>query len=243
MDPQAREVVLERMMAGFYDLAKEAGTRVTGGQTTLNAWPLIGGVAMAAAKEEDFIRPEKAVPGDVLVLTKPLGTQIAVNLKEWISTESPLWERVESCISKEEALRSYDLAMGAMSRLNKIGAQLMHKYGAHGATDVTGFGILGHARNLCANQKESVDFVLETLPVLRSTQHVDQKLTGMFKLLEGWSAETSGGLLMTLPGVEAAEAYCKEIFELEGEPAWIVGKVIEGERKAYISEDVKIIEV
>lgn len=62
MDPADRDIVLVRMMKGFSDTAQEAGTRVTGGQTVINAWPLIGGVAMTAAQESDFIRPESTRP-------------------------------------------------------------------------------------------------------------------------------------------------------------------------------------
>ena len=55
-----------------------------------------------------------------------------------------------------------------MMTLNKNAAKLMKKYGAHGATDVTGFGILGHANNLAQCQIEEVDFVLESLPFLKN---------------------------------------------------------------------------
>jgi selenide,water dikinase len=63
--------------------------------------------------------------------------------------------------------RAYGLAQKSMSRLNRTGAKLMQKHGAHAATDVTGFGILGHAANLASNQKEDVSFVIHTLPIIR----------------------------------------------------------------------------
>ena len=101
--------------------------------------PLIGGVAMSVAKEGDFIEPENAAVGDILVLTKPLGTQVAVNVNEWILYNGPNWvDKASKVISEEEALRGYDAAMRSMARLNKTGAKLMHTYKAHGATDVTG---------------------------------------------------------------------------------------------------------
>ncbi len=58
-------------------------------------------------------------------------------------------------------------AMWSMARLNRTGARLMHKYGVHGATDVTGFGLLGHARNLASHQRAAVDLVIDTLPGAR----------------------------------------------------------------------------
>ena len=91
-----------------------------------------------------------------------------------------------------------------MTRLNRTGAQLMHKYNARGATDVTGFGILGHANNLARNQRASVDFELHTLPIIKDMSTVASVATG-FNLLDGLSAETSGGLLIALPADKAAQ--------------------------------------
>lgn len=54
----------------------------------LNPWAIVGGTAMSACAEDEFIRPVNAVPGDIIVLTKPLGTQVAVNLNEWRQLES-----------------------------------------------------------------------------------------------------------------------------------------------------------
>jgi selenide,water dikinase len=83
-DPKHRHIVTQEMLRGFADLAKEAGTVITGGQTVLNPWPIIGGVAQSVEKKDAIIMPEHAVAGDVLILTKPLGTQLAVNLSEWL---------------------------------------------------------------------------------------------------------------------------------------------------------------
>lgn len=74
----------------------------------------------------------------------------------------------------------------------------MHTYQAHGATDVTGFGILGHASNLAQAQENDVHFLIDKLPIIK---HMD-KVADVFKffhLKEGYSAETSGGLLVLLP--------------------------------------------
>ena len=73
----------------------------------------------------------------MLVLTKPLGTQIAVNAHQWLD-QPERWNRIKQVISKDEARKAYQRAMDSMSRLNRTGARLMHKYNAHGATDVTG---------------------------------------------------------------------------------------------------------
>ena len=82
--------------------------------------------------------------------------------------------------------------MFGMARLNRTAAKLMHKFHAHAATDVTGFGILGHARNLATNQKAEVSFIIESLPIYAHMVAVAKASPINFKLLDGYSAETSG---------------------------------------------------
>jgi selenide,water dikinase len=74
------------------------------------------------------------------------------------------------------------------------GAQLMHKYKAHGATDVTGFGLLGHAKNLASIQKNEVSFVIHNLPIIAKMAAISKAGPNgnWFGLLAGTSAETSG---------------------------------------------------
>ncbi len=71
-------------------------------------------------------------------------------------------------------------------------ARMMHKYNAHAATDVTGFGLLGHAQNLAAHQKNEVAFVIHNLPVIAKMAAVAKACGNMFQLMQGLSAETSG---------------------------------------------------
>lgn len=71
----------------------------------------------------------------------------------------------------------------------------MHKFNAHAATDVTGFGLLGHAQNLAAHQKNEVSFVIHNLPVIAKMAAVAKACGNMFQLLQGLSAETSGASL------------------------------------------------
>jgi len=249
MDKMTRDVVTRLMIEGFSDLAKEAGTCVTGGQTVMNPWPIIGGMATSVCSEQEFIMPVNAVDGDLIVLTKPLGTQVSVNLHQWKSSpvhKQKYWPRVQDIITEEEVDRAYDLSMKSMSRLNRTGARLMHKYGAHAATDVTGFGIVGHGRNLAKNQKASVNFEIHSLPVIRSMKEVDDKVQ-MFSLVKGFSAETSGGLMVCLPA-ENAEKFCKEIEEIDGAPAWIIGRVVKSDKDQTLNtcnlvENVKVIPV
>lgn len=226
MSEKERDVVTTQMIRGFNDLARQANTNVTGGQTVMNPWPLVGGVAMSVRSESEIIRPENAVPGDVIILTKPLGTQVAVNAFQW--RKLPMkWQRVEGVISVDDAQEAFGMAVESMCRLNLNAAWLMHKYGAHSATDVTGFGILRHARNQARSQKQAVDFEIHTLPIIRNMVKVNEAIGNSFRLLDGLAAETSGGLLLCLPE-ENAKDFIDEIQKLDGKPAWVVGRVVQG---------------
>ncbi|KAI9145156.1 AIR synthase-related protein [Paraphysoderma sedebokerense] len=239
LEPDEKEIVTKLMMQGFNDLAIEAGTMVTGGQTVVNPWYVVGGVASAVVKESEIIYPTSAVPGDVLVLTKPLGTQVAVNAHQWLGNEAK-FDRIKHVISEEDVIKVYDTATLSMARLNRQAARLMHKYGCHACTDVTGFGIMGHANNLVSTQLHSVSFRIHTLPLLKAMDKIVNALGGAFKLLQGRSAETSGGLLLALPK-ENAQDYIDELQRLEGWPAWIIGDVTEGPRIATLIETPKIV--
>ncbi|CAK8675981.1 unnamed protein product [Clavelina lepadiformis] len=239
---KARDVVVPLMMRGFKDCAEEAGTTVNGGQTVLNPWCLIGGVATAVCQLNEFIMPNNAVPGDVLVLTKPLGTQVSCNAHQWLEQKSDKWNRIKLIVTEEEVEKAYQDSMFIMARLNKTAAQLMHTHNSHGATDVTGFGILGHAQNLVKQQKNAVNFIIHNLPCIAKMAAIAKCCGNTFGLLQGTSAETSGGLLICLPREQAAK-YCAEIKKVEGHQAWIIGIVEGGNQTAKIIDKPRVIEV
>ena len=81
-------------------------------------------------------------------------------------------------------MAAYRAATLSMARLNLTGARLMHKHGATAATDVTGFGILGHAANLASNQLQKVDMVLHTLPIIKGMVGIARTMGNMFQLLQ-----------------------------------------------------------
>jgi len=241
MTEKERDVVMPLMMRGFKDCALEAGTSVTGGQTVMNPWCTIGGVATTVCQPNEFIIPDSAMAGDVLVMTKPLGTQVALNAHQWLD-QPERWNRIKLVVSEDDCKKAYQRAMDSMARLNRTVARLMHKYNAHGATDITGFGLLGHAQALARNQKNEVAFVIHNLPVIAKMAAVARACGNMFQLLQGNSAETSGGLLICLPREQAA-AFCKDVEKQEGYPAWIVGIVEKGQRTGRIIDKPRVIEV
>lgn len=246
---------------------------MTGGQSVVNPWCTIGGVASSICQPNDYIVPDNAVVGDVLVLTKPLGTQVAVNAHQWLD-QPERWNRIKLVVSEEDVRKAYHRAMDSMARLNRTAARLMHKYNAHGSTDITGFGLLGHAQTLASHQKNEVSFVIHNLPVIAKMAAVAKACGNMFQLLQGHSAETSGGLLICLPREQAGKlsifllffrfrfdsilfssinlefyfgiilaAYCKDIEKQEGYQAWIIGIVEKGNRTARIIDKPRVIEV
>lgn len=238
MSSQQRAVVIPLLIKGFNDQCTAAGCSVTGGQTVFNPWTIVGGVATSVTRASEYILPEAGCVGDVLVLTKPLGTQVSVNAHQWIGREA--WQRIAHVVTEDDVISAYRMSMQSMAKLNRNGARLMHKYGARGATDVTGFGLIGHANNLAKNQKAEVSFVIHTLPIIRHMVAVNNIVN--FKLLQGYSAETSGGLLIILPR-DKAQMLIDELMALDNMPAWIIGDVVAGNHDASISTAAKIVEV
>jgi len=220
-----RDTIIPLMIKGFQDAAREAGTRVSGGQTILNPWMMMGGVATSICSPEEYIVPQSAQAGDVLVLTKPLGTGVAINCHQWLHTD-----------------RMTKLKVEVMGRSNRAAARLLHKYNAHAATDIAGLGLLGHASHLASVQKNEVNFVVHNLPVIAKMASVAKSYGNMFNLAQGEASECSGGLLICLPREQAA-AFCKDIEKEEGSQSWIVGIVESGPRAAKVIDKPRIIEV
>lgn len=238
-----RDTVIPLLISGFKDAARQAGTEITGGQTVLNPWCMIGGVASAAVLPGEIIVPH-AEPGNVLVLTKPLGTQVAANAKQWKDANNERYKRLMNGnqLSSEDIEKAYREAMFNMARSNKRACLLMRHFNARGATDVGGYGILGHAQSLAKHQANEVKFVIHNLPVIAKMSTVAKSSGNLFQLLQGFSAETSGGLLIAFPREQAA-AFCREMDSQDGNPAWIIGVVDSGERTATMSPKPRVIEV
>lgn len=238
-----RDRVIPLIIKGFRDAAVATDCSVEVQNITINPWVLIGGIATSVSHANEIIFPNDAQAGDVLILTKPLGTQLATNVKIWYTEKSPEWEKLSQCLSQSDVDELYNEAIAQMVLLNRTAAELMHKYGAHGATDITGFGLLGHAGNLTAFQKRDVDFVIHALPILKTVKKIAEILGRTQKLFSGNAVETSGGLLIAIPEDQAPE-FCAEYFRKTKCMAWEVGRVIGGDKKeARLASDVQILMV
>lgn len=242
---EASDIVTQNFIRGFNDCCVLAGSQLTGGQSVLNPWPMIGGTAKAICSKNgknSFIEPYFGEIGDCIILTKPLGTQIAVNLKEWQLKNDGMYKNLNKLLEKQNEKRNinkitntaYNIAQGSMLRLNRNGAKLMQKYKkyCHGATDITGFGIKGHIGNLARHQKflENSEYFIHTLPIIEGVTLVSDLLKNAnvidFQLLDGFSAETSGGLAIMMDK-QVANQFIKDLWEIDGWPAFIIGEIRE----------------
>ena len=240
MNKDEINVITPLIIDGFKFAASEIGCKVHISTVIENPWCTIGGVATSVCLSNEFIMPTNAQVGDVIILTKALGTQIACSVHHWIDVPDK-WSKIKDIIKKEELDKLLQQAINSMSRLNMVAANLMHKYDAHSCTDVTGFGILGHAQNLVKFQtNKNLKFIIDKLPVFQNA-NIIAKACNMSKLEKGISPETSGGLLISM-NEENAKLFCKEIETIEKEKAWIVGRVVEGSGTAELSTAPEIIQ-
>ncbi len=232
--------IVREMLKGFQDFCRENKTSIVGGHTILNPWPLIGGAVTGVGREEEVLTKGGAKEGDILILTKPLGTQTAMALNR-------IPEEFENLlnITNEEKNYIVNKAIEIMTTSNRYGLLALRKAEervgdkiGNALTDITGFGILGHSNEMAKNSNVLIE--ITTLPCIRKTP----ELSKMFghALLEGYGAETAGGLL-----ISAKKEYKDDLIdELEKYKCYSfeVGRVLKkGEGKAVLSKDVKVIEV
>ena len=180
------------MLKGFGDFCREMGAPVVGGHTIRNPWPIIGGAATGVGDPDKIIYTRGSKAGDQLFLTKPLGiapAMAAYRLRKEEEGKELLKDIQESLI--ENAVTE---AIDGMISSNKPVAEAMQKVSVHAATDITGFGLTGHAGNMAS--LGNVDIVIDQLVVIRGTP-VLAELFG-YPLLTGESKETAGGMLISV---------------------------------------------
>ncbi len=230
-DPELHgEDTLAAILAGGLDKVREAGAVLLGGHTVKDQEPKYGLAVTGTARPGDIWRKDGARPGDVLLLTKPIGTGVIA-------------KAVKDGAADAEAAAA---AIRAMAELNRAAAEAVRAVGgAHAVTDVTGFGLLGHAFEMARQsgvliEINSADVPLHptSLELARQDRvpsgsrdnlafvapHVDfagDVEPGMRQLLA--DAVTSGGLLLALPEAEARR-YIAEAATLH-RPA-LIGRVL-----------------
>ena len=223
--------MLTTILQGGADKAKEAGIPTVGGHSVDDKEPKYGLVVTGEVEEKNIVTNKSATPGDVLVLTKPLGTGI-------IATA------IKKGVVKNEVIRA---AVESMSALNELASKIMVELGVKTATDVSGFGLLGHLNEICEASKVSAEIKYDDLPLLpgvnelasngiipggtkrnlsfaESFTHFLEDRTKIEKLITS-DAQTSGGLLISLPP-DSAKMFIKKFNERSPIKAQEIGNII-----------------
>ena len=227
--------LLGEVMAGAAEVVGEAGCPIVGGHSIDAPEPFYGLVALGEAHPDRLLTLGGARPGDMLVLTKPLGTGIitTAHKREKVAADGP----------------ELGAAITSMRTLNAAGARVALAHGVRAATDVTGFGLLGHLNNLLRESGAAAEIAAAALPLLPGASELAAAGVlpgGTRRNLEAarefaeWAAtvddatrwltvdaQTSGGLLLAVPE-ERLDAVRGQL-EREGTLARaVIGRVIAG---------------
>jgi selenide,water dikinase len=230
--------ILEEMLRGGLDKMAEAGCPVIGGHSINDAEIKCGFAVTGLIESGAVVRRDAAQPGDVLVITKPLGTGI-VAFAAQLGRISP------------EALAE---AGAAMATLNKDAAELMVHHGAHACTDVTGYGLAGHLVQMVRNSGVDAMLDLCALPLFSVVEQclaedifsgavernqeyamawVEVMTEDDFLLPVIYDPQTSGGLLIALPEDEA-EPFIVQMKQRGHCATTLIGRILE--RRADASD-------
>ena len=207
--------VLNQILKGASEKAAEAGISILGGHSVDDTEPKYGMVVSGAIHPDKILSNEKARVGDVLILTKPIGTGIlSTALKRGLLEDDTKTALIEN-----------------MATLNKVAAETMASFSVSACTDVTGFGLLGHLLEVTKASNVNAEVDASLLPLLPETENmlaagvipggtkdnrafVDAMVDFDPELSENWQfllcdAQTSGGLLIAVPEDEAPKLIAK----------------------------------
>jgi selenide,water dikinase len=231
--PDLPSEVIAEILRGGAEKVAEAGGALAGGHTVDAKEPTYGLSVMGLVHPDRVLTKGGANPGDVLVLTKPLGVGIITTaLKGEVADPAHVAAAVES-----------------MKKLNRQAARLIQQIGVRACTDITGFALLGHGYEMAERSHTRLRLYLEKLPFLDGAkQYAEDNLFpgGSCRnrdAYERWvdfapdiseetqlllfTPETSGGLLVAVPPENLAPLTA--LFAEEGQPCWVVGEVMEGQ--------------
>ena len=207
---QMEEAWIREILRGGYDKAYEAGVIISGGHTIRGSDPLYGLAVTGFSAPDQIKKNAGAKPGDVLILTKPLGVGI-------------LTTAAKAGLVPEELM---DRIYRQMATLNKDACSVMKKYDVHSCTDVTGFGLMGHSCEMAQGSgctlhlqvdqipchKEALEFAdMGFVPAgaYRNRDFAEKNTRAAGTIPRPvqdilYDPQTSGGLLMAVPEKEAA---------------------------------------
>jgi selenide,water dikinase len=151
--------VLHQIVAGALSKIAEAGAVLAGGHSVEDDEPKFGLAVTGIAHPDKIWTNQGAQPGDVLILTKPIGSGVLfnANLKKWVSKEA-----MEACLS-------------ILITLNRTAAEVMSGFDIHAATDVTGFGLAGHGFEMAKASRACLEISIKDLPIMDEALTVYKK--------------------------------------------------------------------
>ena len=233
LPPKLPPEISSEILRGGAEKSHEAGVVIAGGHTITDEEPKYGLVVMGFADIDKMMTKGGAKVGDALVLSKPIGFGTATTaIKQQKATPEQISEVVNW-----------------MTRLNKTASELALEFGVRGATDITGFSLLGHAHEMAETSGVGFHFVFSKIPMLSFArefaeqwifpggssdnklyfgkhvsfaEHIDEENQMLL-----FDAQTSGGLLLSVPA-EKLDALMARAEELN-QPLWHIGEVVEGE--------------
>lgn len=225
--------ILADILRGAADKLKEAGATLVGGHSIDDKEPKFGLAVTGLVHPQKIRTNTGARPGDKLILTKPIGVGILTSsIKKGLLTSKEIARVTE-----------------VMATLNKKAAETMESYDVHACTDVTGFGLLGHALEIAKGSGVGIRMIQKQVPILEKVRELAEKgvipggtknnyahIKGSVSFpetmdqVDQWilcDAVTSGGLLIAVE-VEQAEKLLSELHQV-GVEAGLIGEVIEEE--------------
>jgi selenide, water dikinase len=231
--------LLEQVLVGAATVAEAAGYPVVGGHSIDSQEPLYGQVVIGEASQDRLLTNAGGLPGQHVVLTKPIGTGI-------VTTALKRSEAKEA--TGDTALATaYRAAVGSMTRLNDVAARVGGEVGATAATDVTGFGLLGHLHRLTKASDLACEVDAAAVPLLPgietlvddgfvpggTTRNTDQAAAFLRGSVDERTAtllcdaQTSGGLLLCCEPAAAAAAV--DVLVAAGHHAAVVAELHAGD--------------
>lgn len=230
--------VLRDILLGGQSKINESGAFTMGGHTIDDNPPKYGLAVVGIVKPEELVTNQGAKVGQKLILTKPLGVGIALAAKRM-------------GMSSEEM---YDEAIKQMKTLNKLGGELMVKYGVTGATDITGFGLIGHSRGMAKASGVTLKIDTKAIPMIEGVDELidegcipgavfrnldytkdsvmfEDSCSMIYKMLVS-DAQTSGGLFMAIDS-DKVDDILSELRTIHPQAA-VIGEVLTKEETDII---------
>ncbi|GBD12910.1 Selenide, water dikinase [bacterium HR24] len=225
-----RDIVV-RILQGGADKVREAGAVVAGGHTVIDREPKYGLCVLGLVHPKQVLTKGGARPGDALLLTKPIGTGIVTTAGK-------------QGVAEPEHLAA---AVASMKALNRHAVHVARALGAHAVTDITGYGLIGHAWEMALQSRARLRIRASAVPLLPGTLdyaargiysggghrnqryfgprvQVDESLDEPLRLAL-FDPQTSGGLLMAVPAGSASRIAAAGV----DATVWAIGEVVDGE--------------